>query len=126
MSQTNIKPAVLSIADATDIHWREIDSTSIVLVDCREVGCMLYGTPHLLHWGDMLQHTASVVSEQDTRVEVVKFAASDEVPEAESHWYVAGYLCDDDVRLTPERVAFFSAHYNSAMALAAELNGEVA
>lgn len=126
MSQTNITPAVISVADATDIHWRDIDNTAIVLVDCHEPGCLMYGTPHLLHWGDMLQHTACVATAQDTRVEVIKYAACDEIPQAESHWYVAGYLCDDDARLTPERVAFFNAHYNSAVALAAELNGEVA
>ncbi len=124
MSQTNIKPAVITMADATDIHWRDIATTAIVLVDCAEPGCMLYGTPHLLHWGDMLQHTASVVSGQDTRVEVIKYAACDEIPQAESHWYVAGYVCDDDIRLTPERVTFFTAHYNSAVALADELNGQ--
>ncbi|WP_416264217.1 hypothetical protein ACNANV_16215 [Curtobacterium flaccumfaciens pv. flaccumfaciens] len=115
---------VLTVADAYDIHWREIDSDAIVLVPCNEPGCYIYGTPHLLKWGDLLQHKAFVASATDVRVEVAKFAASEEVPEAESHWYVSGFLCDDDIRLTPERVAFFTAHYNSAVALAAELNGE--
>jgi hypothetical protein len=124
VSQTNITPAVLSIAEATDIHWHDIDHTVVVLVQCQERGCMLYGTPHLLGWGDMLQHVAFEVAEQDTRVEVIKYAASEEIPEAESYWYVAGFLCDDDARLTPERVQFFNAHYNSAIALAAELNGD--
>lgn len=126
MSQTNSKPAVVSIAEATDIHWHDIENTAIVLVQCKEHGCLLYGTPHLLNWGDLLLHTAYSVSDRDLRVEVIKYAASEEIPEVESYWYVAGFLCDDDVRLTPDRVGFFAAHYNSAVSLAAELNGGVA
>jgi len=116
--------SVLTVADAHDIHWHDIESDTVVLVPCDEPGCYIYGTPHLLKWGDLLQHKAFVAGATDVRVEVAKFAASDDVPEAESHWYVSGFLCDDDIRLTPERVAFFTAHYNSAVALAAELNGE--
>ncbi|WP_418515935.1 hypothetical protein ACNUCX_16120 [Curtobacterium flaccumfaciens pv. flaccumfaciens] len=116
--------SVLTVADAHDIHWHDIESDTVVLVPCDEPGCYIYGTPHLLKWGDLLQHKAFVASATDVRVEVAKFAASDDVPEAESHWYVSGFLCDDDIRLTPERVAFFTAHYNNAVALAAELNGE--
>jgi len=115
---------ILTVQAATDIHWHDIESDTVVLVPCNEPGCYIYGTPHLLKWGDLLQHKAFVASATDVRVEVAKFAASEEVPEAESHWYVSGFLCDDDIRLTPERVAFFTAHYNSAVALAAELNGE--
>lgn len=122
MSQTNIKPAVVSITEAADIHWHEIDKTATVLVQCQEHGCLLYGTPHLLEWGDMLLHTAFAVSDRDLRVEVIKYAASEEIPAVESYWYVAGFLCDDDVRLTPDRVGFFAANYNSAVSLAAELN----
>lgn len=113
---------IMTVADAHDIHWHDLDKASVVLVPCAERGCYMEGTPHLLTWGDMLQHKASVVTAPDTRVEVVKFAASEEVPEVESYWYVAGWLDDSDTRLTPERVAFFTAHYNSAVALAAELN----
>ncbi|PYY49010.1 hypothetical protein DEJ03_00260 [Curtobacterium sp. MCLR17_043] len=115
---------VLTLADAHDIHWHDIASDAVVLVPCDEPGCYIYGTPHLLKWGDLLQHKAFVASATDVRVEVAKFAASEDVPEAESHWYVSGFLCDDDISLSPERVAFFTAHYNSAVALAAELNGE--
>ena len=115
---------VLNVADARDIRWHEIEGDAIVLVPCNEPGCYIFGTPHLLTWGDLLQHRASEVTAQDTRVEVIKYAASHDVPEAESYWYVAGFLCDDDIRLTPERLAFFTAHYNSAVALAAELNEE--
>ncbi|PZF61882.1 hypothetical protein DEJ33_15730 [Curtobacterium sp. MCPF17_047] len=113
---------IVTVADARDIHWHDIDSSAVVLVPCTEAGCYSYGTPHLLTWGDLLQHKASVVTAQDTRIEVIKYAASEEIPEAESNWYVAGFLVDDDVPLTPERLAFFIAHYNSAVALAAELN----
>lgn len=117
---------VLTVTDARDIHWREVQNTSVVLVECNEPGCLLLGTPHLLAWGDMLEHTASETTAPDMRIAVIKFAASEEVPEAESHWYVSGFLCDDDTTLTPDRVAFFTAHYNSAAALAAELNGDAA
>ncbi|TCK63618.1 hypothetical protein [Curtobacterium sp. PhB136] len=122
MSQTNIKPAVFSVAEATDIHWHDIDQDAIILVDCHENGCLLNGTPHMLTWGDLLQHKAFTVSDRDTLVEVIKYAASEEIPEAESCWIVAGYLCDDDTPLTPARVASFNANYNSAVALASELN----
>lgn len=120
---------VMTVADATDIHWSDIDQAInaediVVLVDCREHGCMAEGTPHLLGWGDLVQHKAFVASEDGQRVEVIKFAECDEVPASESHWYVAGWIEDDEFKLTPERVATFVANYNSAAALAAELNGE--
>lgn len=114
----------LTVEHASDIHWRDLAREAVVLVPCNEPGCYAYETPHVLTWGDLLMHRASVVTAPDTCVEVVKFAASEEVPEAESYWYVAGWLDDSDTRLTPARVAFFTAHYNSAEALAAELNGE--
>lgn len=124
--QMNTKNATaLNVKRATDIHWHDLGREVVVLVPCDEPGCYSFGTPHVLTWGDMLMHRASEVTAPDTHVEVVKFAASEEVPEAESYWYVAGWLDDSDTRLTPERVAFFTAHYNSAVALAAELNGEV-
>lgn len=115
---------VLTVQNATDIHWHDVDKQAVVLVDCREHGCMLNGTPHLLSWGDMLLHKASVLSEGGLLVEVVKFAACDEVPIAESKWYVAGWLEDDDYPLTPQRVATFTDAYYAGVTLADQLNAK--
>ncbi|WP_181440349.1 hypothetical protein [Curtobacterium sp. MCLR17_042] len=115
----------LTTAEFTELDWKKVSSPVIVLVTCTEAGCYGFGTQHVLEWGDLLKHTAYIASnEADVRIEVSKISHCREIPVAEADWYVTGFLIDDTKRLTPERVAFFTAHYNSAVALAAELNGE--
>lgn len=114
----------VTTAEFTALDWKRTPQGSILLVQCDEPGCVAFESPHILEWGDLLKHTAFVASKEDVSVEVIKISHCREVPLAEADWYVSGMLTDDIRRLTPERVAYFTANYNSAVALAAELNGE--
>lgn len=118
---------VVRISQVEDLHWHAIPAETIVLLDCREQGCFMNSTVHLLSWGDTPMHTAHELREDDgdLRIEVVKFPVSDECSATDplnGVWRVTGCLTDDSSELTPARVERFNVHYRNASVLAAELN----
>jgi hypothetical protein len=119
---------LVTVAEPSDIHWERLSVDTVVRIECHEQGCYMFGSQHALAWGDAPRHTAFIATnEPDVRIEVTKFSVCNEVPAEESgRWTVSGFLTDGTSELTPERVAYFNAHYNSAVALAAELNEAIA
>jgi hypothetical protein len=105
--------------------WHTLPSSPDVAftAPCDESHCTMAGRVHVLCWGDIPNHKAfSWSSDPGCLVEVVRYPLETD----SSAWSVEGFLHDDDRPLTPDRVKAFMANYNSAVALAAELNGEVA
>ena len=111
----------------SDEDWHTLPSSPDVAytASCDEPHCTSAGSVHVLDWGGAPNHKAfSWSSESGCLVEVVRYTlAGDAAPNG---WCVEGFLTDDDLPLSPDRVNSFMAHYNSAVSLAAELNGEVA
>lgn len=107
----------------SDDDWHALPSSPDVAYTalCEEPNCLCAGTDHTIDWGGAPNHKAfSWSSDFGCLVEVVKYMVTSD--ESSSLWRVEGFLTDDDMPLTSERVHAFTVHYNSAAALAAELN----
>lgn len=111
----------------SDQDWKTLPSSADVSYTqaCDEPACAKYGSVHVIDWGETPSHTAfEWSSDKECLVEVLKYPGSHD--ERDRKWFVTGFILDDYLRLGPDRVAAFMAHYNSAAALVAELNGEAA
>ncbi|MFJ3319363.1 hypothetical protein [Curtobacterium sp. NPDC086286] len=111
----------------SDQDWKTLPSSPDVSYTqvCDEPACLKHGTVHVIEWGETPSHTAFEWSrDKECLVEVMKYPGSHD--ERDRKWFVTGFILDDYVRLGPERISAFMAHYNSAASLVAELNGEVA
>lgn len=103
--------------------WHTLPSSPDVTytAPCDETHCENAGGAHVLDWGGVLNHKAfSWSSDSSCLVEVVRYPLAEDLNL--HRWMVEGFIHDDDVPLSPGRVSAFAAHYNSATALAAELN----
>jgi hypothetical protein len=110
----------------TDADWLALPASAEVVysVPCDNPHCLNAGGEHRLDWGTSLQHKAfSWAGDAGSLVEVVRLTDS---RNPDTHrWAVEGFINDDDLPLSPQRVSAFLAHYNSAATLADELNGDL-
>jgi hypothetical protein len=110
----------------SDDDWDGLPSTPDVTYTaaCDEPHCLNAGGVHALDWGAGLQHTAfSWTPDGGCAVQVLRLPDSTDARFRE--WVVEGFIHDEDLPLTPQRVGAFMAHYNSAVTLADELNGDL-
>lgn len=125
MHRTDITGSATSrVTLNSDGDWHGLPSTLDVAYSalCDEPHCLRAGGEHALAWGDLLQHTAfSWSPDAGCAVEVLRLPDSTDARFRE--WVVEGFIHDDDLPLSPQRVGGFMAHYNSAVTLADELNG---
>ncbi|MDP4333222.1 hypothetical protein Q7F20_07545 [Curtobacterium sp. A7_M15] len=118
---------VLTVDRATDIDWNELPKDVEVHVPCTIPGCKNYQGEHVWSWGDSFHHCAFEYW-ADIQAQVSVDYYEDETGDVNSleanTWSVNGFLADDDKPLTVDRVTTWMSNYNSAVCLAAELNGE--